>query len=77
MKKNHPFTILLPDDLIATVAIFNACSKQETQDPSQVENSQKDYTIYNKLTSFRTQMEFYKNKPTLKSNESIGVDSAI
>lgn len=77
MKHFRPLTTILAAILITTAAIFNACSKQETESPAKVENPQKDYTIYNKLSSFRTQMEFYKNNPTLKSNESVEVDSAI
>jgi len=63
--------------LVISAAIFYSCSKQETESPAKVESPQKDYTIYNKLASFRTQMEFYKNNPSLKSNESVEVDSAI
>jgi len=71
------FSAILAALMLTSVVMFNACSKQETQGLSKVESLQKDYTIYNKLASFRTQLEFYKNNPTLKSNESVEVDSAI
>jgi hypothetical protein len=78
MKKNHPFTILLPDDLIATVAIFNSCSKQETSEPAttgeQPEMSSADQLALNKIFNFRESINKIIENPGLKSTENMVVN---
>jgi hypothetical protein len=64
--------------LIATAALFNACSKQEsTVNPaSEQQLSPQDVKINNTIKNFRDKMAYLREHPDYKSGETISVDSA-
>ena len=79
MKNFRPITTLLAAVLIATVAIFNACSKQEsTLNPvNEQELSPRDLAINNTIKSFRDKVSYLRENPNFKSGESYTADSAL
>ena len=65
--------------LIATAALFNACSKQEsTVNPaSEQQLSPQDLKINNTIKNFRDKMAYLREHPGYKSGESYTADSAL
>lgn len=64
--------------LIATAALFNACSKQEsTVNPaSEQQLSPQDLKINNTIKNFRDKVAYLREHPGYKSGETMSVDSA-
>jgi hypothetical protein len=79
MKKSRLIPALLAAVLIATVAIFNACSKQEsTLNPvNEQELSPRDLAINNTIKNFRNKVGYLRENPGYKSSESYTADSAL
>jgi hypothetical protein len=79
MKNFRPIPTLLAAVLIATVAIFYACSKQEsTLNPvNEQELSPRDLAINNTIKSFRDKVSYLHENPGYKSGESYTADSAL
>jgi hypothetical protein len=64
MKKIKILTTLSLIALIIGAVVLHSCKKQETQNLLPTDSQLKDYTIYNKLSSFREKMDFHKETPT-------------
>lgn len=78
MKKFEIATGLALIAILASVVLFYSCSKQEGILQSVDEtNAEKDFTIYNMISSFTEKMDYYKQNPMYKIGESIEVDSAL
>ena len=78
MKKMRLISGMAVSAIIVLVLIFNSCSKQEDlMQNTETTATMKDYTIYNKISSFTEKMDYYKNNNMYKSGESIEVDSAL
>jgi len=75
------FPVILAAILIATVAIFYSCSKQETEiqtigtEPEQM--TQADIDFQNQLVHFKEKLDYQREHPAYKSGEAMRVDSAI
>jgi hypothetical protein len=78
MNKIKLLTAVAIFTLFAGAVLMHSCNKQEdlTQTP-ETTVPEKDYTIYNKISSFTKKMDYYKESPTYKSYESMPVDSAL
>ncbi len=77
MKKSFLTIISVAAIMIAALTI-NSCTKQDELNQKQESvTPEKDYTIYNTLSSFTTQMNYYKENPQLKDGEEVEVDSCL
>ncbi|NCB44695.1 MAG: hypothetical protein EOM59_19050 [Clostridia bacterium] len=67
--------------LIATAALFNACSKQESTEQiiksDEVQLSEADLKFQNELVSFRDKVNYTRENPDFKSGETLDADDAI
>ncbi len=81
MKHFKLFSTFLAALLISSAAIFNACSKQETEIQTSgteaVQMSQADIKFQNQLVAFKSKLDFKREHPGYKSGELMSVDSAI
>ncbi len=81
MKHFKLFSAVLVAFLISSAAIFNACSKQETEiqthDLEAVQMTQADINFQNQIVSFKGKLDFMREHPGYKSGEVMSVDSAV
>ena len=78
MKKMRVITGLAVLAIVVSFLVLYSCSKQdESMITPENTKQEKDYTIFNKISSFSEKMEFYKANPAYKSSESIDIDSAL
>ena len=77
MKKLF-LTIISAAAVIVAALTINSCTKQDDlNDSVSSVKPNKDYTIYNTLTSFTKIIEYYKENPQLKDENELEVDSCL
>ncbi len=65
MKRIKLLTTVTIFALFAAAILMHSCSKQEDlQQTPETAVPEKDYTVYNKISSFTNKMEHYKESPT-------------